>query len=93
MLTKTEKPTQAGPVSGLSVIAGYALVGRCDTCGNINAVDLDGTPEHEREMQAEGRTVERVTEEEACRLWPMAKRCDHKALVAELRAKLSQHNT
>ena len=75
-----------------SVAHDYALLGRCDTCGNITAIDLDGSPKHEREMQMKGRTVERVTREEARAAAPTMKRCDHKALVAELRAKLSQHN-
>lgn len=66
--------------SGCAVAVGYALVGRCDTCGNINAVDLDGTPEHEREMQHPGRTVKRVTEAEALRLWKLSARCEHKSM-------------
>lgn len=82
-----------GGSAPLAGAAGYALIGRCDTCGNINAVDLDGTPEHEREMQAEGRTVERVTETDALRLWKLSARCDHKKLVAQLREELSKHNT
>jgi len=50
-------------------------------------VDLDGTPKHEREMQMSGRTVLRVTKAEAQEAWKTARRCDHKALIAELRAK------
>lgn len=86
MTQETETPRS------LAVNAGYALLGRCDTCGNITAIDLDGSPKHEREMQMMGRTVERVTREEARAAAPTMRRCDHKALVAELRAKLSQHN-
>lgn len=92
MLPTTENPTPAGQPSGLSGIAGYALLGRCDTCENITAVDLDGTPKHEREMQMPGRTVLRVTKAEAEAAWKTARRCDHKALIAEMREKLSQHN-
>ena len=67
----------------------YALIGRCDICGGINAVDLDGTSENERGMQMEHRTVVRVTREEAARLWHESGRCDHKALIAGLRAELA----
>ena len=79
-------------MAAFSPATDYALIGRCDTCGNITAVDLDGTPKHEREMQMPGRTVLRVTKAEAEAAWKTARRCDHNALVAELRAKLSQHN-
>lgn len=66
-----------------------ALVRKCDTCGNVNAVDLDGTPEHWKELQLAGHTVLRVTEREACEMFKTAAKCDHKALIAELRKGLA----
>ena len=66
-----------------------ALIGRCDICGTVNAIDLDWSPENECRMQDKDRTVTRHTEADAMALWRTAKRCDHKALIAELRAKLT----
>lgn len=69
---------------------GSALIGECDTCGNITAIDLDDTPEHWKEMQYPGRTVKRLPKDEALALWrERGKRCDHKALIAELRARVA----
>lgn len=65
----------------------YALIGCCDICGKVTAVDLDGTPEHEREMQMEDRTVIRVTKNEAKEAWNTAGCCDHKAFIKQLREK------
>lgn len=74
----------------LAPSGGSALIGECDTCGNITAIDLDDTTEHEKEMQHAGRTVKRVTKEEALALWrKCGERCDHKKLIAELRARVA----
>lgn len=75
---------------GCASATGSALVGECDTCGNITAIDLDDTPEHWKEMQYLGRTVKRLPKDEALALWrERGKRCDHKALIAELRARVA----
>ena len=72
--------------------ASDALVGLCDICGNVTAIDLVATPENERAMQYPDRTVLRMPKEEAWALWEAhARRCDHKALIASLRAALSGH--
>ena len=69
---------------------GSALIGECDTCGNITAIDLNDTPEHWKEMQYPGRTVKRMPKDEALALWrERGKRCGHKALIAELRARVA----
>lgn len=69
-----------------------ALVRRCDICGIVNAIDLDATPSRWKELQLPDHTVTKVTESEAMELWKDAGRCDHKKLVADLRAKLSSQN-
>lgn len=72
---------------------GSTLIGECDICGNITAIDLDDTPEHWKEMQHPGRTVKRLPKDEALALWrERGKRCDHKALIAELRARVAPNN-
>ena len=69
-----------------------ALVGLCDICGNLTAIDLDATPENERAMQYPDRTVIRMPKDVAWALWEAhAKRCDHKALIASLRAALNDY--
>ena len=69
-----------------------ALIGQCDICGNVTAIDLVATPENERAMQYPDRTVLRVPKDEAWALWETcARRCDHKALIASLRAALNDH--
>lgn len=68
----------------------YALIGTCDICGNVTAADMDWTPEYEAEMQMVGRTVSRVTRAEAEKAWSMVKKCDHKALIQELRSKVEK---
>lgn len=76
----------------LDAAACYALIGVCDVCGMVNAIDLDASEKSEREMQDVDRTVKRVTREEALEAWKGAGRCDHKSLVKSLRAQLSEHN-
>lgn len=66
----------------------YALIRRCDICGNVNAIDLDGTSEREIEIARAGHTVTRVTEAEAMELWRSAAECDHKKLIEELRVTI-----
>jgi hypothetical protein len=57
-----------------------ALVGECNTCGNITAIDLVDTAEHWEEMQRPGRTVKRLPKDEALALWQeRGRRCDHGA--------------
>ena len=70
----------------------YALVRRCNVCGKVNAVDLDASPEAERDMHEPDHSVERLTREEAIEAWKGAGRCDHKALIESLRAQLAAHN-
>ena len=68
-----------------------ALIGQCDVCGNVTAIDLVAAPENERAMQYPDRTVIRMPKEEAWALWEArAKRCDHKALIASLRDALNE---
>lgn len=64
----------------------FALVAQCDICGNITAIDLDATTANVKAMQYPDRTVRILPKEEALELWRNARRCDHKALIAELRA-------
>ena len=69
-----------------------ALIRVCDVCGKVNAIDLDASPEVERDMQELDHTVKRVTREEAMEAWKDAGRCDHKGLVESLRAQLAAQN-
>jgi hypothetical protein len=72
----------------------YSLIRTCDICGIVNAVDLDGTPERWKELQKPDHTVTKHTEAEARKLWSeRAGRCDHKSLIAHLRAQVDNHNT
>ena len=81
----TNESETPAAVAGAST--GSALIGECDTCENITAIDLDDTPEHWKEMQRPGRTVKRLPKDEALVLWQeRGKRCDHKSLIAELHA-------
>jgi hypothetical protein len=48
---------------------GRALIRRCDSCGIPTAVDLIGTAEHQREMQAIGETVYETTRAKAIFAW------------------------
>ena len=84
------KTQETSAPDSLGAATGSALIGECDTCGNITAIDLDDTPEHWTEMQYPGRTVKRLPKEEALSLWrERGKRCDHKALIEELRARVA----
>lgn len=70
--------------------AANALIGQCDICGNITAIDLDATRENAKAMQHQDRTVRVATKEEALALWRTnRRRCNHKALIASLRAAAS----
>jgi hypothetical protein len=69
-----------------------ALIRVCDVCGKVNAIDLDSSPEAERDMQEIDHTVKLVTQEEAMEAWKDAGRCDHKGLVESLRAQLAAPN-
>ena len=90
---KNEQDPKQPAILPLPPATGSALVGECDTCGNITAIDLDDTPEHWNEMQYPGRTVKRLPKDEALALWrERGKRCDHKALIAELRARLAPNS-
>lgn len=80
-MNQTAQPT---PVCTSSTDALTALIGRCDICGTVNAVDLAWSPQNEKEMQDKDRTVTRHTRAEAIALWNNAKRCDHKATIAAL---------
>lgn len=64
----------------------------CEVCGKVNAIDLDGTPEHEAELALSDHVVMRLSENEAMKLWKDAGRCDHKAVIEALRAELAAHN-
>lgn len=70
----------------------YALVRRCDICGKVNAIDLEGTAENEQALQMEDHAVMRMSKAEALEVWKGAGRCDHKAIIADLRAQLAAHN-
>lgn len=70
----------------------YALVRRCDVCGKVNAIDLDGSTENEQAMQEVDHTVTRMSRAEAQEAWEGAGRCDHKAIIADLRAQLAAQN-
>ena len=70
----------------------YALVRRCNVCGNVNAVDLDASPEAELDMHELDHSVERLTREETIEARKGAGRCDLKALIESLRAQLAAHN-
>lgn len=65
-----------------------AIIRRCDTCGKVNAIDLEPTPERWAEMQLKGHTVTQVPKDEAMKLWEDSGRCDHKKLIEELRAQI-----
>lgn len=67
----------------------FALIRRCDVCGNINAIDLDGSIVNEAEMRMADHTVTRVSEVEAMEASKLAVRCDHKKLVEQLRAEIA----
>lgn len=72
--------------------SGSAIVRRCDVCGKINAIDLDWSEEHERDLQLPDHSVLRVHESEALELWKRAGRCDHKKLIEQLQAQLASPN-
>jgi hypothetical protein len=67
----------------------YALVRRCDVCGIVNAVDLNGNLENEMSLQMEDHVVKRMSREDALQEWKHAGRCNHKALIADLRQQLN----
>ncbi len=89
--TKTD--TGAQPLAVPPPPTGSAIVSRCDVCGNITAIDLAPTPERRKDMEMPDHSVLTVSQEEGMRLWKTdGGRCDHKKLVEELRAALSQQN-
>src|ERR1035437_3362159 len=53
-----------------------ALVGSCSTCGKVNAIDLDNTPERRREMEMPGRTIEVMSHDDAVKAWNGAGKCE-----------------
>ena len=79
-------------LSGSLHSACSALIRVCDVCGKVNAIDLDASPEAERDMQELDHTVKRLTREEAMEAWKDAGRCDHKSLIESLRAQLASQN-
>lgn len=88
MSNKTNDQNDKAPAGSLPR-PGSALIGECDICGNITAIDLDDTPENWKAMQFPDRTVKRVSKIEAITLWQeRGRRCDHKALIAQLRASV-----
>jgi hypothetical protein len=48
---------------------GSALIRRCNGCRRVTAVDVEDTPEHRREMEMPGQTVEVVTRRDADMHW------------------------
>lgn len=92
-LAQTDMHENPEGLGSLAVRTGSALIRRCDLCGNVNAIDLDWSEQHEREMQLEDHTVMRVTEAEALELWKFAKRCDHKAYIKKLESLVALQNT
>ena len=93
MTMNTQETSEQNGGTPFAPATGSALIGECDTCGNITAIDLDDTPEHWREMQHPGRTVKRLPKDEALVLWrERGRRCDHKALIAELRARVAPND-
>ena len=64
---------------------------RCTVCDRVNAIDLDGTLEHEAELTLPDHVVMRLSEAEAMKLWKDAGRCDHKALIESLREQVKAH--
>ena len=94
MSDKSKDKQKAGDGSPLTATAGSALVRRCDVCGTINAIDLaPNTPGDWRDMQLPDHTVLTVGQEEALRLWKTGGRCDHKKMIADLRAAVSSQNS
>jgi hypothetical protein len=79
-----EQPAPDAGVTSVGV-GSSALLGICDTCGGITAIDMDGTPENAREMAMPGRTVRWVSKIEARLRAPEMKRCDHKKLIEDPR--------
>lgn len=51
------------------------LIGRCATCGMVNAIDTEDTPENRMEMEQPGRVIAAVTEQEASDAWKTAGAC------------------
>ena len=92
MIESTDIQSPTGSPTGLPASAGSALIRVCDVCGKVNAIDLDASPEAERDMQELDHTVKRVTKEEAMEAWKNAGRCDHKALIESLRAQIAALN-
>ena len=63
----------------------YALIGTCEICGTVNAIDLDGTEQRQKDMQSPNRTVTRVTHDTARTLAEDMRPCAHAEDIASLR--------
>jgi hypothetical protein len=71
----------------------YALIGSCDICGNITAIDLTWSLQHEKEMQSKDRTVTKVSKEEARAQAKNLAECNHKETIKNLRVELEKKLT
>jgi hypothetical protein len=70
----------------------YALLGICTVCNAVSAIDLDGTEDHEREMQGPERRVIRVSKDDSRLSGASMQRCNHTEFVMALteRARASE---
>lgn len=66
----------------------FALIGACNICGTINAIDLIYSPENEKAMRAPDRKVSKVSRTAARCMSRDLSDCNHKKLIAELRAQI-----
>jgi hypothetical protein len=52
-----------------------ALIGQCDGCGMVTAIDMVPTPENFKVMRHPGRTIRTVSKAVALEMWKRAGKC------------------
>lgn len=67
----------------------WALIGTCEICGTINAIDLIYSPENEKAMRAPDRKISKVSRAAARCMSGDLSDCNHRKIIAELRSEIN----
>jgi len=71
------------PIDATNAPEKTALIRRCNVCRHVTAIDIENTPEHRREMELPGQTIEAVTRIEAEKHWYDGGPCTCKRLPVD----------